>query len=322
MHGRNKLRSSKPDEGKPPSTGTASPGVVASPGVLATENISMPQRKNSTRVKAPATCSIVTANFSTEMNDSVTLNPDGRAMLGCTNKRAHHKNKRLLKNKNVTKISTMNVRTLRAESKQLELTTNMRNQGIDILGLVDHKIKHEDKINVQQVDQHLIIISSAWRINANAAVEGVGIVRSKNAEDNLAEITKYNDRILVAHFNGNPRTTITIHYYARCEGSDESEEHYSNLATATTAIPKHNIVIVMGDFNAHLGKDDATYTFNNSTNSNGKLMIEYLQETNLMIGDTSFRKKKGKLWKYISDMNGLKSQVDYILINQNWKNSI
>ena len=94
----------------------------------------------------------------------------------------------------------MNVRTLKAESKQLELTTNMRNQGI--LGLVDHKITHEDNINVQQVDQHVIITLSAWRNNANAAVGGVGIVVSKNAEDTLAEITKYNNRILVAHFNG------------------------------------------------------------------------------------------------------------------------
>ena len=67
----------------------------------------------------------------------------------------------------------------------------------------------------------------------------------------------------------------------------------------------------MGDFNTHLGADDATYTFHSSTNSNGKLMI----------GNTSFRKKKGKLWKYISDMKRLMSQVNYILINQKWKNS-
>ena len=94
-------------------------------------------------------------------------------MLDCTNKKAHHKNKRLLNNKNVTKVSTKNVRTLKAESKQLELTTNIRNQGIDILGLVDHKIAHEDNVNVQQIDQHVIITSSAWRNNENAAVGAV-----------------------------------------------------------------------------------------------------------------------------------------------------
>ena len=88
----------------------------------------------------------------------------------------------------------------------------MRNQGIDILGLVDHKITHEENINVQQVDQHVIITPSAWGNNANAAVGGVGIAVSKNADDTLAEITKYNNRILVAHFNGNLQATIIGHY--------------------------------------------------------------------------------------------------------------
>ena len=258
----------------------------------------MTLRRNSTRFKFPATYPIVTANFSTEMNNRETLNTDGRSMLDCTKKKAHHKKKRLLNSKNVTKITTMNVRTLKAEPKLLELTANMRNQGINILGLVEHKRTHEGNIDVQQIDQHVIITLSAWRNNANAAVGGAGVVVSKYAENTLVKIIKYTDRILVAHSNGNTRTTTIIHY-APCEGSDESEEHYFNLATATTAIPKHNTVIVMGDLNAHLGADDGTYTFHISTNSNGKLIIDYLQETNLMIGNTSFRKKKVKLWTYI-----------------------
>jgi len=34
------------------------------------------------------------------------------------------------------------------------------------------------------------------------------------------------------------------------------------------------------------------------------------------------QKRKGKLWTYISDMSGRKSQVDYILITSKWKKSI
>ena len=33
-------------------------------------------------------------------------------------------------------------------------------------------------------------------------------------------------------------------------------------------------------------------------------------------------KPNGKLWTYISDMNGLKSQIDYILINKKWRKSV
>ena len=69
----------------------------------------------------------------------------------------------------------------------------MRNQGRDILGLVDHKVTHEDNINVQEIDQHVKITSSIWRNNANAAVGGVEVVLSKYAENALAEIIKYTE---------------------------------------------------------------------------------------------------------------------------------
>ena len=66
----------------------------------------------------------------------------------------------------------------------------MRNQGIDILGLVDHKITQEDN-NIQQIDYDIIITSSARRNNANVAVRGAGLVVSKYGENTLAEIIRY-----------------------------------------------------------------------------------------------------------------------------------
>ena len=38
--------------------------------------------------------------------------------------------------------------------------------------------------------------------------------------------------------------------------------------------------------------------------------------------NVKFQKKSGKLWTYLSDMNGRKTQVDYILVNKKWKNSV
>ena len=45
-------------------------------------------------------------------------------------------------------------------------------------------------------------------------------------------------------------------------------------------------------------------------------------EKDLTITNTHFQKKQGKLWTYISDMNGSKSQVDYILIRRKRKNTV
>ena len=144
---------------------------------------------------------------------------------------------------------------------------------------------------------------------------------SKIVERALCDVQSIIQRILCAHFNGNPATTIIVHY-APTEGSDGAEEHYVNLTNVINSIPKHNVTIVIGDCNAHIGKDSAKYTYHDKTNNHANLLLEMVEGTNMMITNTNFQKKCGKLWTYISDMSGTKSQIDYVLINQKWKNSV
>ena len=66
-----------------------------------------------------------------------------------------------------------------------------------------------------------------------------------------------------------------IIHYAPCEGAEDSEEHYNNLSNAVQTVPKHNMILVVGDYNAHLGSDDALYSFHKETNKNGELLIDF-----------------------------------------------
>ena len=163
--------------------------------------------------------------------------------------------------------------------------------------------------------------SSAWRNSNNASSGGVGLLVNGKVESAILEIAPVNERILCVHFNGNPATSVIVHY-APTEGSKGTEEHYNSLANVINAIPKHNITMVIGDCNTHIGKDDTKYTFHDRTNANGKLLIDIAEEPNMIIPNTTFQKKPGKLWTYVSDMGGTKSQIDYILINRKWKNSV
>ena len=94
------------------------------------------------------------------------------------------------------------------------------------------------------------------------------------------------------------------------------------MASAISTIPKHNVLLVLGDFNAHLGTDDVKYSYHKKTNKNGQLLIDLTLESNLVITNTTLQKRPGKLWTYLSDMTGSKTQIDYILINKKWKNSL
>ena len=120
---------------------------------------------------------------------------------------------------------------------------------------------------------------------------------------------------MISDFKGNPATTIIVHY-SPVEGSPDAQEHYNSLSGAINGIPKHNVLMVIGDFNEHLGKGKAMYSYHYATNSNGQLIYALAAENNLAITNNSFRKKKGKLWSFTSDMSGTQSQVEYILINR------
>ena len=136
------------------------------------------------------------------------------------------------------------------------------------------------------------------------------------AENTLSEITKWNNRILIVNCNGNPKTTIIIHY-SPCEGRPNAEEHYEQLLIATSTIPKHNVLLTIGDFNAHISECSRNrYTFHNTTNTNGKLVKNSVEEANMKVVNTNFRKRLGKLWTFMSDVTGLNTCIFHTHLKQ------
>ena len=289
----------------------------------------MRARTTAPGVKAPDPVSEETAYPNVGTYDDVSLNPQGRETSDSSNRRD-----KLLSCRQYMNIATMNVRTIKSDSKKQELAYNCDRYKIEILGIVDHKLVHgenEAQINYQPCENYTLVTSSAWRNANNAASGGVGLLLSKKAENALREIKPVSERILIAHFNGQsrkqkgkkgfPAISVIVHY-SPVEGNEGAEEHYEKLLAAIKDTPKHNVLLVIGDFNAHLGQDVAQYSYHKHTNSNGQLMSDLVDEANLLVANAHFRKRQGKLWTFISDMSDTKTQVDYVLINRKWKNSI
>ena len=153
-------------------------------------------------------------------------------------------------------------------------------------------------------------------------IGGVGILLNTSAKNCLASVTSHNERIFVVNFQGNPATTVIVTYCpTNVVNEDVIEDHFDNLRQAIDSIPAHNMLILLGDFNARIGPEDAKFPFHEATNRNGKLLAELAIERNFVIANTSFQKKKGKRWTYISP-GGTKCQLDYILVRKKWRNSL
>ena len=127
---------------------------------------------------------------------------------------------------------------------------------------------------------------------------------------------------MIVNFNGNPQTSIIVYYSPTnlCDPT-EIENFYENLTSTTRRIPKHNVLIIAGDFNAHLGiQDGFKFALHDESNRNGILLKDYILENNLLCLNTLYQKRKGQLWTRKLPI-GNKVQLDYIMINKKWKNS-
>jgi hypothetical protein len=136
---------------------------------------------------------------------------------------------------------------------------------------------------------------------------------------------------MTVSFKGNPVTTIIIAYAPTENGSTtEKDALYQDLHTSTVSIPLHSITIVAGDFNARIGKDShlsnpravGRYTYHDKTNNNGNRLVEYCEACGMRSSQFRFRQPRGRIWTWEHSNGRSKAQLDHILINGKWLNSI
>ena len=132
--------------------------------------------------------------------------------------------KKLMRCKNTVLVSTFNVRTLNGQSKKGELTYLAEKY----TSIQEHKLFHpNDSIKHHEMGKGwMLITSSAEKSSTNVTIRGVGILLSPHAYGTLLKIETVSARIMVATFNGNPKTTV-ISCYSPTNCSDESEYYLS-----------------------------------------------------------------------------------------------
>ena len=221
-------------------------------------------------------------------------------------------------------MATFNANTVRMEARLEELAHCVEERGVEILGVQEHRRVHTDHtIRYQRVGGCTFISASAWRNDAQAATGGVGLMVSPRARKALRSVHQHTDRILVCEFEGNPVTTVMSVYSPTNTTPDEVvEEFYNELGAAIQRVPAHNFLVILGDFNARLGPEDAPFTFHSETNRNGGHLSALLTEHGLLATNTLFRKRMGKRWTFQNRGSGMFCQLDYILVRRKWRSSV
>ena len=200
-----------------------------------------------------------------------------------------------------------------------------------------------------QRNLHTKTLSEIELYNLDAEKQGVALVYGPKLKQYKHNIQQINGRLMVVTFNSAPLRTNLVVAYAPHAGRAvaEKDTFYNKLCEVMDSLPKHEINIVLGDFNArllerlphecdmigqHLFRDD-NYGLETSSEQqidNRTRFISFCQEHSLVVGNTWFEKEAAKLVTYrcvaAPNFQGpytptRYAQLDFILINKRWKNS-
>ena len=145
---------------------------------------------------------------------------------------------------------------------------------------------------------------------------------SQKASDNLLNIESVTPRISVLELEGNPKTTvICVHSPHNSSTEEDIEDFYESLRETVEQVPPHNFLVIAGDLNSKLGSDAVKNTFDSTTNRNGEMLLDFLEEFNLFTSNNHFMKPKGHLWTFEYPSGG-RAQLDYLIFRKKWMNSV
>ena len=215
----------------------------------------------------------------------------------------------------------MDVRTLNRIGQLPELTASAVEHKIDIIQ--EHRYTHTEDIKYHETGNGWTLATvSAWKNSVNATVGGVRMLIGPGTLKTPNSIERIQPRMLAASSNGNHRATI-ISCYSPTNVSEETElvAYYDELSSLVRSLPKHNLLVIGGDMNAQIGKNgNNKYSLHNTSNRNGQHLTDFTIENRLTCLNTNYQKREGKLWTY-TYANNSKAKIDYIFINNKWKNS-
>ena len=107
----------------------------------------------------------------------------------------------------------------------------------------------------------------------------------------LNSIKKIQVGMMHALINGIPWTT-TVSCYGPTNTSDETDiiTFHHELSSLVWYIPKHNVLIIGGDMNAFIGKDENKFCFHSSSNRNRECLADFLLENKLACLNDKYQK--------------------------------
>lgn len=231
------------------------------------------------------------------------------------------KNPGIDRNYRLWRFGTINVQTLREDSKAYEVTKAIHDANIEIVGLQEVKRLEYGETVIKIADDTYRLF---WQGHKEKRHAGVGLIIKVCKYIEIEDVEAISPRIIIARLK-----IHNLHYkfvvtYAPTEDKSHSAKNKFYHELLNHAVKdedkKHQKLIIMGDMNATTTMTNKHCAFNGikvvddvESNDNGERLIDFCREKALSISSTFFIHNQQQTTTWISPDGKTKKKLDYIL---------
>ena len=238
--------------------------------------------------------------------------------------------------------------------QETRVNNNSVEQHGDYIFYFSTSVNHEQKSRAEKERQRQSklsckTLSEIELYNLDAEKQGVALVYHKKMQKPKLNVKQINGRLMLVTFDTVPIRTNLIAVYAPHSGRNdqELEQFYHDLTGLLSEIPKHEINVLLGDWNVrlqerlpheshvigpHVFRDEHSKieNLNDDQRRNRIEFIMFCQNHGYVVTNTWFEKPISKLVTYRNPTSltfeppyntNKFGQLDFILVNQRWRNS-
>jgi exonuclease III len=180
-------------------------------------------------------------------------------------------------------MGTWNVQTMLQLGRMIEIAQEIMNFNLALVALQEIRWQGQGRIDKSK---YTLIYSGP---SNKTGPLGTAFILTKRIRDSLLEVELISGRLCRIRIKGIFSNITIIETYAPTEVKEEyeKEEFYHMLERTCERVPKHDQIIILGNFNAQIGEDETTYnvseryTLHPTSNANGSLLIQFALRNNL-----------------------------------------
>ena len=235
------------------------------------------------------------------------------AALGSKAKSVNH-------SKSQINLATWNTRTLLPPESLALMASTLKSLNIQVACIQETRFQGSPSININDVADTPSYKFYCFGYDDKQGLHGVGIAVETKLANHIMEWRPMGPRLCYIRIHAKPAPLSIICSYAPTEdkANEIKDEFYDELSKLTGLVPKKDLMIVAGDFNAKIG----SRCNSEAANSNGDRLISYAMNNNLVLSNTTFQKSVHKLPTWISNDGRTQNQIDFILISRRWRSGI